>query len=112
MDIGDMTERVTIQQNTTTTDSHGGRSSSWGTLATVWAHVGPAKGEERLRAIAIVSGIQHLVTAYYRADVTAKMRLLWTPTRSSSSAQRTLEILAVRPAADPLFMELDCGEVG
>lgn len=108
---GQMTERVTIQQNTTTTDTHGGRSSSWGTLATVWAHIAPTRGAELLRAQAVASSIPLTVTAYYRADVTAKMRLLWTPTRSSAAAQRTLEIHAVRPANDLLWMELDCGEM-
>lgn len=111
IEIGDLTERGTIQQNTTTTDSHGGRSSSWGTLATVWMHVKSYTGMEIVRAQAVASGVQHLVTTPYRADVTAKMRILWTPTRSSSSAQRTLEVLAVRPAAELLFLELDCGEL-
>lgn len=107
-----MTERVTIQQNTTSADTHGAKRSSWSTLATVWAHVRPLSGNELVRAQAVASHMRYLVTAYYRADVTQTMRMLWTPTRSSSSAQRTLEILAPpRPSADPLFMELDCGEL-
>lgn len=110
--IGNLTERVTIQQNTTTADTHGGRSSSWGTLATVWAHVQGLSGSEVLRAEAVAAGMRYVVTIYARNDVTAKMRLAWTPSHDSDNAQRTLEILAPpRFVGDRLFMELDCGEL-
>ena len=39
----EFSERITLQVNTVSSDNQGGRSSSWGTLATVWAHVPPAR---------------------------------------------------------------------
>lgn len=106
---GDLRERVVIQQNTTTPDSQGGRASSWGTLATVWAHVRPASASEQLQAQAVQSAVGYAVTVRYRADITPAMRVSWTPYGGSA---KTLQILGVYPVdGGRAFSLLTCGEV-
>ena len=106
----DLTERVTIQENTTSTDNQGGRSSSWGTLATVWAHVRPLTPRESLQARAITSKTGFVVALRYRSDVTAKMRVSWVPSWSSGTAAKILEVTGVRPFRKPQTLELECQE--
>ena len=95
MRAGEMRDRVTIQQNTPSTNSQGGRTASWSTLATVWALVAAvAGGGEGLQAEAVTASLRYDVTIRYRADVTPKMRLSWTPYGGSA---KTLQIVNVAP---------------
>lgn len=96
MRIGDLTQRVVIESSSATSDSYGGRSLAWSTLATVWAHVKALSGAE-----ALVSGgekvqarIAYEVTIRYRSDVTTQMRLTW--------GSRTLWIESVHEAGSML----------
>ena len=109
MQIGDLRERVVIQQNTTTTDTQGGRASAWGTLATVWAAVVPMRASEAL-VLREAMGSQgaYDVTMRYRTDVTPKMRLSWTPYNGSA---KTLEIHGVQPSPDASMLMLSCAEL-
>jgi len=77
--IGELTERVVIQTSTTSPDAYGGRSDSWGTLATVWANVRPLSGQEALVAAGVKPEAltRYEVTIRYRSDVTPLMRLSW-----------------------------------
>lgn len=107
---GDLIERVVIQQDTTTPDSQGGRTSSWGTLATVWANVRTARASEQEQAQAIGSHVEYAVTIRYRADVTPLMKLSWTPYGASSA--KTLQIVGVTPLEGRReFVALTCQEV-
>ena len=106
----ELSERVVIQENTITSDNQGGRASSWGTLATVWAHVRAATTREALQARSVTSETQYVVTVRYRTDVTAKNRLQWTPSWSSGTAAKTLQIQGVRPLRLSQTLQLDCGE--
>ena len=106
----EFSERITLQVNTVSSDNQGGRSSSWGTLATVWAHVRAATTREELQARSVTSETQYVVTIRYRTDVTAKNRLLWTPSWSSGTAAKTLQIQGVRPLRLSQTLQLDCGE--
>lgn len=113
MGAGDLRDRVIVQTNTESTDSQGGRSSSWGALAGqpaigIAAKVEGLGGSERQQAEAIGSHALYRVTIRYWASVTAKMRLIWTPHFGSA---KTLEI-AVVDASDREWMTLECGEVG
>lgn len=108
MNAGDLRDRVTIQQKSTTADGQGGRAVTWATLATVSATVKPVQMSERLQAAAIGSSLTYTVTIRYRPDVTPAMRLTWTPYRSSTT--KTLEIHGVQPQnRDGLVLE--CSEV-
>ena len=124
---GSLTDRVVIQQNTTTPDSQGGRSSSWvasafdvvafdeeafagdAPLAIVWANVRALGAREQLQSQAVGSDASYTVTVRYRADITPSMRLLWTTYLGSA---KTLQILGVQPLDGRReFLALTCGEV-
>lgn len=109
MTTGELTDRVVIQSKTPTPDSQGGRSVSWGTFATVWAHVRAARASEQEQAQAVGSHVDHAVTIRYRADVTPSMRLSWTPYTGSA---KTLQINGVHPIDGRReFILLTCQEV-
>lgn len=107
---GRLRERVTIQQDTRTTDTQGGRSVAAATLATVWASVEPwaTQMDEMQRAGAMTTTRRYRVRLRYRADVTEKMRVLWTPFLASTA--KTLEISAVNVVSRDQ-LSLDCIEV-
>jgi SPP1 family predicted phage head-tail adaptor len=110
--IGPLTERLTVQTRTATTDTQGGRSVAWSTLATVWAALESFTAAERLQAQAIGSqqGLRFRVRR--RLDVTPSMRVSWTPTFPPNASARTLEIHGVAPVDDGrTWMRLECGEV-
>lgn len=96
---------------TFTSDSSGGQGTGFYTLATVWGQVMPLSASERLQVQAIGSQQAYRARIYYRADVTPKMRLTWTPYLNATA--KTLEIHGVLPDANEprRFIILDLGEV-
>jgi SPP1 family predicted phage head-tail adaptor len=96
---------------TFTSDSSGGQGTGWYTLATVWGQMLPLSASELLQAQAIGSQQAYRAKIYYRADVTPKMRVQWTPYQFTTP--KTLEIHGVLPDADEprRFMVLDVAEV-
>ena len=104
-----LSERVTIQTATTSVDNHGGRSASWGTLATVWADVRALSSRESIAAKAAASKVGYEVTVRYRSDVTPKMRVSWTPSWASGAGATYLEIHGIRPDRASQTLALDCG---
>lgn len=108
--IGQLSERVTIQQPTASANSQSAAGPlSWSTLATVWALVRAAAGGERLNVGGTVAVHPYEVIVRYRADVTPQMRLSWTPFRAA--AAKTLQILAVHPLDGRReFLMLTCAE--
>lgn len=107
---GSLKERITIQQKTTTADGQGGRSTAWGTLATVWASVVPLTMGEKLQAAAIGSTLAYTVTVRYREDITPAMRIAWRPFLSETA--KTLEIHGVQAAdGGRQWMQMACSEV-
>lgn len=112
MSIGALRERLVIQQKATTTDSQGGRSVSWSTLATVWGQLVPLNAAERLHAKAIGSVQTYRFRLRTRHDVTPSMRLQWTPRWPSGAGAQTLEISGVLPEDSGRdYILLDCGRV-
>lgn len=106
MAIGSLRHRLTVQRNTTAADGKGGQTSTWGTLATVWASVEPMRGNENKMAGAITSEVAYRVRARLRSDITIapKDRLVWD--------SKTLQIHAVtNEGGMDRFWLLDCGEV-
>lgn len=107
---GDLRDRVTIQTPTLAADAQGGRTTTWATLATVWALVaGAGANAEPLAAAAVTASAQYTVTLRYRYDVTAMMRLSWTPYRYGSA--KTLQVHSVMPSHDRAWVKLECSEV-
>lgn len=108
--IGDLRERIVVQSNTTTPDSQGGRASSWGTFATIWAAVRAQSAAEGEQTEAIRSTVRYEVETRYRADILPTMRIAWTP--YTASAAKTLLILGVRmKPGRPERLLIDCAEV-
>lgn len=110
MRAGILRERLTIVQDTRPGDSHGGGGASVPTtLATVWGSVLPLNTAERLQAAALGSNVSYQVEIRYRADLTPKMRLLWTPFQSTVT--KTLQIHGVTdPDNRRTRLLLDCAE--
>ncbi len=94
MPIGQLRDRVTIEQPTTTTVG-GGRTVAWTTLATVWASVTPGQVGEALQAYGVNAKVAYQVEMRYRADVAPTMRLTWRP--YLAAVAKPLEIFGVVP---------------
>ena len=88
--VGELRERVTIEEATRVDDGVGGASASWSALATVWASVTPLSGREGTAGGRVEAHQGYRITIRYRDDVTTAMRAIW--------AGRTLNI---RSLADP-----------
>jgi len=78
MNAGKLKSQVTIEQPTRE-DVYGEQTSSWSTLATVWAQVLPGASREVYRQSQVVAGVSYVVRIRYRTDVTADMRIVWGP---------------------------------
>ena len=81
MRAGLLRHLLTIEYAVETQDSYGEPVQSWAALATVWGEVRPlgySSGAERtlLAADQRLAVVDHVVRIRYRADVTAKMRIV------------------------------------
>lgn len=103
MPVGQMRERVIIQQESNVSDGMGGVTLGWSAVATVWARVAPLRGMEAQQARQVQDVQSYKVTMRYRSDVTPKMRLVW--------GSKTLNIRAViNPDEKSRYSELLCDE--
>ncbi len=109
-DLGALRERLVLKQKTATTDTQGGRSLAWSTVATVWGSMRPLAPREQLQAETIGAHLTYEAEIRYRADVTPLWRLQWRP--YAATAARTFEIAGVVPKAGrPERLLLTCAEV-
>lgn len=103
MRAGDLTERITIQQNTPTRNLFGEEVSVWSTLATVWAKVVATSGSEQISAARGLAQTIYTITLRYRDDVDTSMQVLY--------EGLTLQIRAVLSSDEVGAMVLDCRQV-
>ncbi len=75
MKIGDLRQRITLQQSVKTPDGHKGFTEQWQDLITVWASVEPLSGREYFYSHQIKAEVTHRVKMRYREDLTVKMRI-------------------------------------
>jgi SPP1 family predicted phage head-tail adaptor len=75
--IGDLRYRITIQQETLTTDSQGGSSAAWAELVTVWASIDPVSANQRWFAERLGHQVTHKIIIRNRADITSAMRIIY-----------------------------------
>lgn len=93
-------------------DAQGGARQSWSTLDTIWAEQIPLRVSERLQLQAMQAVALTRFRVAVRADITPKMRALWTPTWPPNAPQQELEIHGVLPDGDGRTdMWLECGAV-
>ena len=77
IDPGEMTERVAIRQRTRVADGGGGYTTTWATVATVWAKVRPMRGDNRFAAAQLEARRDYEVTMRYRAGLSDEAVLVW-----------------------------------
>lgn len=70
-------KRLTLQTVTRTSDSQGGYTDTWATLATVWGQLKPVKGFERFQNQQNETPVTHDVLIRYRAGVTTANRFTY-----------------------------------
>lgn len=75
MKIGELSDRIIVQQATRTEDAAGGGSYAWANFATVWSKVEPLQGREFFTAQQFAAQVSHRVTLRYREDIDATMRV-------------------------------------
>jgi head-tail adaptor len=91
-------------------DAQGGRAETWRTVDTLWAELVPLRADEQLAVRSTTAQTDLRFRVRVRADVTPKMRALWTPGWPAGAAQQTLEIHGVLPIdGGTRFMFLECG---
>ncbi|WWT39532.1 head-tail adaptor [Microcystis phage Mae-JY02] len=78
--IGQLDQRVTLQRYAETPDGGGGATRTWASLAqtpTVWAHVKPRLGSERMEEGRMNAAAFATFTIRYRDDITELDRIVW-----------------------------------
>jgi SPP1 family predicted phage head-tail adaptor len=97
---------VAIQAPNPGSDGGGGRGDPWASptaVATLRARIEPLKGGEKLRAMQLQDSVSHRITIRHRADVTARMRVVF--------GARVFNIRAViDPGERRRWLELLCEE--
>lgn len=97
---GELSERITIEQASTSQDAVGQAVNSWSTVATVWAGVNPLSGREFFAAGATQSQETIVFRIRYMAGLTSAMRVSWqgnaypmtAPPVNVDGASHTLEL--------------------
>jgi len=69
MYAGRLNRRVTIKSRTETSDSQGGYTTTWSTLASVWAEIVPISAREAFHRQGLQPGTTHRFKIRYRSDV-------------------------------------------
>lgn len=74
-DVGRLSQRVDIEEYTTSDDGMGGTTTTWSTLDTVWADIKPLTGDEKMRLGEYQSDLTHKIKIRYRSDVDSEKRV-------------------------------------
>lgn len=75
--IGELDQRVELQESSRVKDGQGGYNETWSVTATVWAHVRPMSGGERLRADGTQAEAGYMVVIRFRNDIDESWRVRW-----------------------------------
>lgn len=103
MRAGELRDRVTIQQKTTSSDSEGMVTETWHDIATVWATILPIRGREYFQAAAVQSETTTRIKMRYRVGVASGMQAVF--------GTQVFDIQSVIPDARRIQLELMCKEV-
>lgn len=102
--IGRMRHRLRIEASGSSVDGGGGQGAdpwlSASVIATVWGHVEPMHGTERLRAMQLETPITHRIVIRYRPHIEPAMRVVFggrafniRAVLNPNEANRSLELL-------------------
>lgn len=96
---GDLTEVLTIEEETRTSDGHRGFTKSWATFATVKATASPLFVDEREHQGALRNVTRYRFTIWRNDAITERMRIVWD--------DRTYNILGFRKSGKrEAFMDI------
>lgn len=111
MALGNMNERLLLQQNNALRNTHGGYTpDDWDDVATIYAERIPLTGGELIEASRVGSETRYRFRIRARADVRPTWRALWTPVWPKDTSQLIVEIHAVFPdPKDRSYQLLECG---
>jgi head-tail adaptor len=107
MTSGDLSDRVTFYEPTSTTDDLGGQALDYSTpLATVWANWRCLTSRERLVAQAMAVIPEFKVTIYARTGISTQLRV-----ERVGGDEGMCQVVAVTSIDDRRFLELDVVKV-
>lgn len=103
------TGTLTVQY---TNDAQGGRREFWEDVATIYGEMVPLRTSERLQREAVQSAVDYRFRVYERDDLAATMRVLWTPSWTSTQRVLTLSGPPVPCEDGRTFMYLEMSSRG
>lgn len=102
-DPGRLSVRLNLQRDSEPADGAGGYSTSFVTVADVWAQISPVSADAASRAATFNNDITHVITVRWRNDLAAGMRF--------RKGARVFEIRAVHdPDETARFLQCHCLE--
>jgi SPP1 family predicted phage head-tail adaptor len=103
--IGNLRHRIELQTQSVARTSFAGKTTTYATIATVWASIEPLRGKEVILAQQNQSEQTHRVTIRYRAGVNTSMRFKF--------GSRIMRIISVANVEERnKWLELQCVEMG
>lgn len=75
MRAGDLKKRITFVREQRAPDGYGGMTTTWVTVATVWAAVWPMSAKELVAGQQVKGEITHKIRIRFRRDITTAMRI-------------------------------------
>jgi len=108
MNIGAMSEFITVQQRSSTVDALGQAVETWADVASMWAQAEPLRGREYFAAGEMQSGAEVRFRLRHQAGITAAMRVVWRGTAHAivgtpidvDGRRRVLELMCAAGARD------------
>lgn len=76
MNPAELNKRISLQSKTLTSDTMGGWTETWETVATVWAKKTTHRSDEAVQAMAMTGKATHNFRVRYRTDVDSSWRIL------------------------------------
>lgn len=101
--IGKMSERITFQAYSETSNGAGGFTKTWENLSSVpsvWAHVAPKRGIEAFLEDRVNASAMYVFTIRQRSDLNETMRIQW---RGETYNIRSI----MREGPRPMYMKIE-----
>lgn len=99
---GDLDRRLTLDAPVETDDGAGGVSTTYQSVALVWAQVVPLTARAECVADSPSAALRYAIVIRYRNDITTRHRF--------QDGGRIYQVLTVQPATDRRFLEIAAEE--